>query len=108
MGIKRQRGRSEAVFESPTNGESASGELAPSAWVEYARRRCTLDEDAAGETTDGSTIRRAASATISVRYVAGLTSVMRAVIDGRTWQIESVIDVDNMGREQIVELRELV
>jgi head-tail adaptor len=107
MGIKTRRGRSEVVFEAPTNGESASGELTPS-WAEHARRRCTLDENAAGETTDGNTIRRASSATISVRFVTGLTSAMRAQLDGRTWQIESVINVENMGREQIVELRELV
>lgn len=107
MGIKKRRGRSEAVFENRTNGESASGEITPS-WAEYARRRCTLDEDAAGEATDGVTTRRTSSATISVRFVTGLTSSMRAVIDGRTWQIESVINVENMGREQVVELRELV
>lgn len=29
-------------------------------------------------------------------------------MDGRTWEIESVTAVDNMQREQIVELRELV
>jgi len=103
----QRRGRSSVVFQSVTTTQTSSGEYAKT-WSTYATRRCTLDLQPGSESSTNGTNQTATSATISVRYVAGLDSTMRAVIGNRTFEIESVMPVDDMTREQVVELRELV
>lgn len=107
MGIRQKRGRSVVLFQSLSTTQNSSGEYLKT-WSDYEKRRCTFAPEQLGESQDGVTQRRLASVTISVRYVPGLTSEMRAVIDGRTFEIESVTAVDGLKREQIVEMRELV
>jgi SPP1 family predicted phage head-tail adaptor len=107
MGIKQRRGRSSVTFQSVSTTQSSSGEYAKT-WSTYATRRCTLDLQPGSESSTIGTNQAATSATISVRYVNGLDATMRAVVGGRTFEIESVTPVDNLKREQLVELRELV
>jgi len=103
----QRRGRSLVEFHSVSTTQSDSGEYVKT-WAAYATRRCTLELQPGSENSTSGTNQSATSATISVRYVNGLDSTMRAVIGGRTFEIESVTPVDNLKREQAVELRELV
>lgn len=107
MGITSKRGRSSVTFQSLSTTQSSSGEYVK-IWSTHASRRCTFAPDGVSEITDTATQRRLTTATISVRYVDGLSTEMRAVIDSRTFEIESVIAVDGLKREQLVEIREIV
>lgn len=75
-------------------------------WIPVASRRCAIEPLSARELMLAAQAQIRATTKVRMRYLAGLTAKHRLVQirNGRTifFNVESVIDADEMHREQVV------
>lgn len=99
--VLRERANVTLTVESYTLAQDAAGEEVKT-WSTLATRQGLLLPLSGSQRAE-----RAASHTISLRYVSGLSRDMRLLIGSTYYEIHDEIDVDNDGREHVVRVREI-
>lgn len=99
--VLRERANVTLTLESYTLAQDAAGEEVKT-WSTLTTRQGLLLPLSGSQRAE-----RAATHTISMRYVSGLSRDMRLVIGSTYYEIHDEIDVDNDGREHVVRVREI-
>ena len=81
--------------QDPDTGEMING------WSDVAKVPCSVEPVSGREFIAGQATQNEITARIVIRYRAGITSSMRAVHRGVTYNIEAVLPDKNSGREYL-------
>jgi head-tail adaptor len=76
------------------------------AWSTFGEWWCELVQVKGGEAFRGRAVHASADSVASGHYMPGVTRQMRVLLDGRTFDILDVNNVENRNRELRLELRE--
>jgi len=91
--------RSRVDIVAPAGTQSGTGGTVPSSPVTVAARvPAEVTSGAMGETIQAGAIQSGSVSVIRIRYRPGIEAYMAVVLEGRTLQIASVVDVDNLHR----------
>lgn len=90
--------RQRIVIEAPTYEQDSSGEQVPS-WDDYAAVAAAAEPTRGREFFAAAGIHAEAPMLFVIRYLNGVTPLMRVVYDGDTWEIKSVVDWREQHRE---------
>lgn len=97
--VLRERANVGVTFQSYSLSQDATGEELKS-WSTLATRQALMLPMAGSQRAE-----RAATHTLSVRYVAGLSRDHRVLINSTYYEIHDVIDVDENSREHVCRIR---
>lgn len=97
--VLRERANVSCTFESYSLSQDAAGEELKS-WSTLATRQALMLPMAGSQRAE-----RAATHTLSVRYVSGLSRDHRLLIGSTYYEIHDVVDVDENGREHVCRIR---
>lgn len=97
--VLRERANVTVTFQSYTLSQDATGEETKT-WATLATRQGLFLPLSGSQRAE-----RAATHTLSVRFVSGLTRDLRLQIESKTYEIHDVIDVDSRGREHVCRVR---
>lgn len=88
--------RSRIDIVAPDGDQSGTGGITPGTPITIASRLpAEVTSAPLGETLQVGALQAAISSLIRIRYLPGLESYMRVVLEGRTLQILGIVDVDN-------------
>lgn len=71
-------------------------------WSTFAERWARVEDLAGDERFSAQQVKAEVTAQIRLRYLSGLTPLMRVVHGSDTYQIEAVIDVGGAGKEHLL------
>lgn len=106
-GIKAGKLRHRLEIQARTATQDSFGD-ALTAWATVATRWASIEPQSGRETWRADQQQPDTSGTITIRYFAGLTPRHRLVKGSRVFNIESVVDVEDMHVEMRVAYREEV
>ncbi len=87
------------TIQAPTVAQTGTGNPRPS-WATFAANVFARIEESSGkEQIQAGQVNPQRPATIYIRYLAGVTSGMRVMYGARTFEITSVINVNERNRE---------
>lgn len=92
---------STAVIKQPTTSRDAYGAMV-TAWSTLATVRASIVTSRGGEDEPHGTQRATLNHTLVIRYLSGITNLMRVEINGRTLEIIAVVE---QGRRHMLELQ---
>lgn len=99
--------RHRVVLQQRTSGLDDAGGVRD-AWETFATRRAALERAAGREVWASAQRSGRVPAVFRLRWLAGVTSAMRLVHDGRVHNITSVVDQEGRREELVITADELV
>lgn len=90
--------RHKATIQSLTE-TAATGGGATATWATYATIRCAIVQGSGSERVEAAQVEASAGIEVRTRYQSGITTKMRVVWGDRTFEINSVENVNGLGRE---------
>lgn len=95
--------RESVVIESPVEIRNELGE-ATQEWVEFARRRASVEQNGYAESTRMNQVGGSASFTVRMRYLPGMSAAMRirwVSRANRILYITSLVELDRMTEHEL-------
>ena len=86
-------------LQSPTRTQGTYGQSKPSSWTVYAKTYAAIEPLAGAERLAADQVTPTTSHRIRIRYRTDLQRDHRIVFNSRTFEISSVIDVDERHEE---------
>jgi len=75
-------------------------------WTQFAKTRAGIEPLVGREFFDSKQVNADISTKIRIRYVAGINTKMRLLFGARIFEILSIVDIKEGGREMILMCRE--
>ena len=98
MAVRNGRYRHKVTIQQPTETVDAAGQAVKS-WSTFAQPYASIEPLRGREYFSAERFESEITVRIRLQYLSGVTSKMRVSFDSRTYNIESVIDPMERGRE---------
>lgn len=99
--------RHRVTIQQFTQTQNEYGEIVEG-WTTFATVWAAVEPLRGREFWDAQQLNAEVTARIRLRYLSGVGPTMRVVYDGRTFEVDSVIDVDERHRELQLMCKEVV
>jgi len=93
--------RKKITIQELSSAQNEYGE-AEDTWQEFATVRAGVEPLREREYFEAKQTQSESTKKFRIRYLAGVTNKMRILYDGKTFDIESVIDTDERHRELVI------